>query len=329
MKMKLSAPSSSSSTTATITTSSVKRGVNRRRSQSSSRKTTACNSITGTTHARSSNTIHSLCTSQNCSSSSASPGQVHSSSSIGRVRSIHHHHHHHHRSKLHVSASATSTDDQARELAAAQRRWEGQVRQGRFRSIGPEEVRGLMKEGWILLDVRPEEECAIASVDGAINVPLFTVDTSLSPGSLVKQMSAFGMGGWWLGTKHMVPNKSFMADVMKVIPQDGKAIIACQKGLRSLAACEQLANAGLEHIAWLNGGYDMTKKGDLPVKGDVDIRYAGIGGVSSLLGWTEVQQEENKGLGGGVSNVLKVIAVLVALDTIVLLIEALQAKYSG
>ena len=28
--------------------------------------------------------------------------------------------------------------------------------------------------------------------------------------------------------------------------------------------------------------------------GDVDIRYAGIGGLSEAIGWTEVQQEQNK-----------------------------------
>lgn len=47
--------------------------------------------------------------------------------------------------------------------------------------------------------------------------------------------------------------------------------------------------------------------------------------MSSLLGWTEVQQEEKKGLGGGVENVLKIIAGLVAVDACVLLWE--QASY--
>ena len=236
-----------------------------------------------------------------------------------------------------------SSDETAAAMAAAQARWEGQVRQGRFRSIEPSEVSSMMRDGWVLLDVRPEEECSIASVDGSVHVPLFRVDDSFDPGSLIKQMSAFGMGGWWLGTKHMVPNKGFMGDVMEKLyarraaaggdeattdPRETeKVIVACQKGLRSLAACEQLANAGFKELAWVNGGYDMSRKGDLPVDGGKDIRYAGIGGVSSLLGWTEVQQEENKGLGGGVQNVLKVIAALVVLDGLVLLFE--QAQYAG
>lgn len=157
------------------------------------------------------------------------------------------------------------------------------------------------------------------------------------------------------------------------IPKDAKVLVGCQKGLRSLAACEQLSKAGYPTIAWVNGGFDSCKKGGLgageggdggwtvgyrgvwvrvgagkgvvqsgwrgfvgrrqvqqrggqagrrqfnlvqhswwpwvialacslltaagevPTVGDVDIRYAGIGGLSELIGWTEVQQEQNKG----------------------------------
>ena len=50
-------------------------------------------------------------------------------------------------------------------------------------------------------------------VKGAVEVPLFVPDTGLDPGSLLKQMSAFGMGGWWLGGTHMKTNESFLADV--------------------------------------------------------------------------------------------------------------------
>lgn len=46
-----------------------------------------------------------------------------------------------------------------------------------------------------------------------MQVPVFMPDTSNELGSLVKQMSAFGMGGWWLGGTHMVPNTNFLAEV--------------------------------------------------------------------------------------------------------------------
>mmetsp|Transcript_9369 Transcript_9369/g.23289 ORF Transcript_9369/g.23289 Transcript_9369/m.23289 type:complete len:93 (+) Transcript_9369:708-986(+) len=57
-------------------------------------------------------------------------------------------------------------------------------------------------------------------------------------------MSAFGMGGWWLGNKHMRLNTRFMGSVRRGIPTDANVIVACQKGLRSLSACEQLAKNG-------------------------------------------------------------------------------------
>jgi rhodanese-related sulfurtransferase len=44
------------------------------------------------------------------------------------------------------------------------------------------------------------------------------------------------------------------------VPKDSKVIVACQKGLRSLAACEQLNRAGYKDIAWINGGFDNSTK---------------------------------------------------------------------
>ena len=139
-------------------------------------------------------------------------------------------------------------------------------------------------------------------------MPVFVPDESLNPASLLKQMSAFGMGGWWLGGTHMEPNKDFLADVQQKIPKDAKLIVICQKGLRSLAACEQLSKAGYQTLAWVNGGLDTAKPGDLPSKDDKDLRLAGIGGVSAMLGWTELQQEGKKGFGDNVENILKAVS---------------------
>lgn len=78
--------------------------------------------------------------------------------------------------------------------------------------------------------------------------------------------------------------------------KDSKVIIACQKGLRSLYVCEQLARAGYADIAWLSGGFEAADKGDFAAEQgpDVDIRLAGTGGLASVLGWTEVQSRDNK-----------------------------------
>ena len=71
---------------------------------------------------------------------------------------------------------------------------------------------------------------------------------------------------------------------------------------RSLAAAEQLSKAGFGQLAWINGGFDAAAPTDLPVKGAEDLRFGGIGGLSELLGWTDVQKQTSKSegfLGGG------------------------------
>ena len=72
---------------------------------------------------------------------------------------------------------------------------------------------------------------------------------------LIKQSTAFGMGGWWLGGRHMVSNKKFMEEVEAQVPKDAKVIVCCQKGLRSLMACEQMVRLGFTEVAWLSGGF--------------------------------------------------------------------------
>jgi rhodanese-related sulfurtransferase len=59
----------------------------------------------------------------------------------------------------------------------------------------------------------------------------------------------------------MRPNANFMPQVLNKIPRETKVIVVCQKGLRSLAACEQLSKTGYENIAWLNGGCEAAEKG--------------------------------------------------------------------
>lgn len=90
------------------------------------------------------------------------------------------------------------------------------------------------------------------------------------------------------------------------VPKDAKVVITCQKGLRSLSAAEQLAKAGYQDLAWVVGGLDNSRAGDVPTRDGTDVRYAGIGGVSSLIGWTEIQQE-NAGPMGGFKGVLVIV----------------------
>ncbi|KAL6781473.1 hypothetical protein ACKKBG_A11285 [Auxenochlorella protothecoides x Auxenochlorella symbiontica] len=213
------------------------------------------------------------------------------------------------------------------EMENAQKRWENQVRDGRVRNVRAKEVPGLLKDGWTLLDVRPSSELDKARIKGAVEVPLFVVDDDMSPAGLLKQASAFGMGGWWLGGKHMKPYPTFLEEVEAKVPKDASIIVACQKGLRSLAACEVLSRAGYRSLAWINGGYDTAQPGELPVEGDVDVRLAGIGGLSSVLGWTEPQREgQGGGFAGGFQNILKGVAVILLLDVLLFGWELIQAS---
>jgi hypothetical protein len=73
---------------------------------------------------------------------------------------------------------------------------------------------------------------AQAAVDGAVEVPIYIPETQWSVVNLLKQASNFGLGGWWLGGSHMIPNGGFLSEVQAKIPKDAKVIVACQKGLR-------------------------------------------------------------------------------------------------
>lgn len=205
-------------------------------------------------------------------------------------------------------------------MKAAEERWDAQLRDGVVKNVMARDVAKMQEEGWTILDVRPPSESKKVHVKDAVEVPLFVPDTSLDPASLVKQMSAFGMGGWWLGGTHMVANTKFLSEVQQKVPKDAKVLVACQKGLRSLAACEQISRAGYQNIAWVNGGFDNSKPGDIPTRDGQDIRLAGIGGVSELFGWTEVQQEA-AGPNSGVRSALTIVALVVLLDGLVFAYE--------
>jgi hypothetical protein len=145
------------------------------------------------------------------------------------------------------------------------------------------------------------------------------------------------MGGWWLGGVHMKPNPDFMRDVRASVPSDAKVIVACQKGLRSLAAAEQLAKAGFGELAWINGGLDTASKGDLEIEGPMDdLRYGGIGGLSEIMGYTDVQREKRTGgkkkkiseskLLDTLEPAVKVALVVLALDSLWFLASQLSQK---
>ncbi|GAB4815529.1 hypothetical protein N2152v2_002575 [Parachlorella kessleri] len=249
----------------------------------------------------------------------------------------------------HLSCQAAKEDSTV-QLTEDERRWESQVRDGRVKNVSARDAGELIKDdwvllddGWVLLDVRPDEERNRVRLLGAVEVPVFVTDTEASLSSFIKHATAFGMGGWWLGGSHMatafgmggwwlggshmVPNPNFMNEVLSQVPKDSRVVVACQKGLRSLAACETLSRAGYGQLAWINGGFDTAKPGDLPTKDDKDLRLAGIGGLSEVLGWNQVQREASKTQGafGGYENLLKVAIGILILDLTWFGVELFQA----
>lgn len=196
------------------------------------------------------------------------------------------------------------------------------VKSGRVLNVSSKEAASMIIAGWALLDVRPVGEVSRAPLKGSINVPLFIEDNDNSLGGIGKKLAFKITGGWWLGGTHCVLNRSFVESVKAQIPLGSSLVVCCQKGLRSLAACEALVKEGYGTIAWLNGGLDASKRGDIPTTTGVDVRYGGVGGVSLFLGWTEVQQEEGKTKLGGSRGALIALGALIAIDVILFFLES-------
>ncbi|CAM6121162.1 unnamed protein product [Calypogeia fissa] len=206
---------------------------------------------------------------------------------------------------------------QIKEMAAAEKRWESQIRDGKVKSLSPKEAGYAVDlSGYTLLDVRPTSERNKAYVKSSTWVPIFENNKNLDPGTLLNKFSNFTMGGWWSGSPLMDYNGRFMPDVVSKIPKSANVVVACQTGLRSLAACEQLYKAGYRNLYWLNGGFDAAEEGDLQREGTTSFKFAGLGGVSEFLGWTDVQREAAKKEGWGFRAMLfgRLMAVVLGVD---------------
>ncbi|KAL3642298.1 Rhodanese-like domain-containing protein 11, chloroplastic [Castilleja foliolosa] len=180
---------------------------------------------------------------------------------------------------------------QMRDMAAARKRWEALVRDGKVKLISPREAGyAIQLSNKTLLDVRPSTERKKAWVKGSTWIPIFDVDSRLDAGTISKKVTGFMMGGWWSGIPTLSYDEKFLSKVTEKFPKDTDLIVACQKGLRSLAACEQLYNAGYENVFWVQGGLEAAEDEDLEREGPQPFKLAGIGGLSEFLGWTDQQR---------------------------------------
>ncbi|XP_057787112.1 rhodanese-like domain-containing protein 11, chloroplastic [Salvia miltiorrhiza] len=180
---------------------------------------------------------------------------------------------------------------QMKDMAAARKRWEALVREGKVKVLTPREAGyAIQLSHKTLLDVRPSIERQKAWVKGSTWIPIFDVDDGLDAGTLSRKITGFMMGGWWSGVPTLTLNKDFLSKVAEKYPRDTDLILACQKGLRSLAACELLYNAGYENLFWVQGGLEAAEEEDLEREGPQPFKLAGIGGLSEFLGWTDQQR---------------------------------------
>lgn len=180
---------------------------------------------------------------------------------------------------------------QMRDMAAAKKRWDAMLRDGKVKVLTPREAGyAIQLSGKPLLDVRPSTEREKAWVKGSTWIPIFDVDDQFDVGTLSRKVTNFVMGGWWSGAPKLSYYKQFLLKVEEKFPKDAELIVACQKGLRSLAACELLLNAGYRNLFWVQGGLESAEEEDLVREGPQPLRFAGIGGISGFLGWTDQQR---------------------------------------
>ncbi|KAL7222737.1 hypothetical protein ACSBR1_024440 [Camellia fascicularis] len=178
-----------------------------------------------------------------------------------------------------------------KDMAAARKRWEALVREEKVKVLTPREAGYAMQLSHkTLLDVRPSTEHEKAWVKGSTWIPIFEVDNKIDAGTLSRKVTNFMMGGWWSGVPTLSYDDQFLSKIAEKFPKDTDLIVACQKGLRSLAACELLYNAGYRNLFWIQGGLEAAEEEDLEREGPQPFKLAGIGGVSEFLGWTDQQR---------------------------------------
>ncbi|XP_057952032.1 rhodanese-like domain-containing protein 11, chloroplastic isoform X2 [Malania oleifera] len=180
---------------------------------------------------------------------------------------------------------------QMKDMTAARKRWEALVREEKVKVLTPREAGyAIQLSNKTLLDVRPSTEHKKAWVKHSTWIPIFDVDNRFDAGTLSKKITNFTMGGWWSGVPTLSYDNRFLSKVVEKFPKDTDLIVACQKGLRSLAACELLYNAGYRNLFWVQGGLEAAEEEDLEREGTRPFKFAGIGGVSEFLGWTDQQR---------------------------------------
>ncbi|PRQ54461.1 putative Rhodanese-like domain-containing protein [Rosa chinensis] len=140
---------------------------------------------------------------------------------------------------------------QMRDMAATKKRWDALIRDRKIKPLTPTEAGyAIQLSNKTLLD---------AWVKGSTWIPIFDVGDKFDVGTLYRKIMGFTMGGWWSGVPTLAYNK-YLSKVDQKFPKDTNLIVACQKGLRSIAACEVLYNAGYRNPFWVQGGLETAEE---------------------------------------------------------------------
>lgn len=105
-----------------------------------------------------------------------------------------------------------------------------------MRDLGVAEAQAVLagEPGAVYLDVRTREEFEAGHPAGARNVPILMRDPA---------------------SGRPVPNPDFVSVVARHFPPTTPLVVGCQSGVRSLRACEVLAQAGFTSLANLRPGF--------------------------------------------------------------------------
>jgi rhodanese-related sulfurtransferase len=155
-----------------------------------------------------------------------------------------------------------------------------------YEEVQPEDVRKMLKEGWIILDVREELQVERAKMQGAVEVPLYVLKNEMSPMGIYQEMISFGLGGWWMGGRPMKENHDFVSQVERRLNKNSKILAVCQGGLRAKQALKELHLAGFKNLAMVKGGLKMVRNDEIPCDEEgCRLDLAGSGNVAGMLGW--------------------------------------------
>ncbi|XP_011005614.1 PREDICTED: rhodanese-like domain-containing protein 11, chloroplastic isoform X2 [Populus euphratica] len=121
---------------------------------------------------------------------------------------------------------------QMRDMAAAKKRWDALIREGKVKILTPREAGyAIQLSNKPLLDVRPSVERKKAWVKASTWIPIFEADDNFDAGTVARKVTNFVMGGWWSGMSTLSYDKQFLSKVEEKFPKDADLIVACQRGL--------------------------------------------------------------------------------------------------